>query len=118
VIRVPSLYPVPGSVRELLGLTRHGGEPLAVLDIDVLAASVTVSGASREVVVVVSAGGELALGLAVDDAERVAEVRCSLPSPGSAGFVLGTAGYGEDTIQLLDPGWLLRGENQGGDTPS
>ncbi len=71
MIRAPELWPVPGAEPQLLGLIQYGGEPLAVLDLAILAATEGSASPGREVVLVLSLANDLTVGLAVEDAEQV-----------------------------------------------
>jgi chemotaxis signal transduction protein len=89
----------------MIGLGQYGGEPLAVVDLEGLEAESTNLGASRNIMVVIAPNDELLIGIAVDEAERVAR----LPDVGVDDREADTAvsAVGVDGIKRLDPSWFV-----------
>lgn len=116
---MPDLYRVPGAHPRLIGLGQYRGEPLAVVDVEALESETGAIGGNREVVVVISPGDGLLVGLAADEAEQVSRlshggVDDRLPD----GPISAADG---DGIKRLDPTWFLdrregRSEDAGPDS--
>jgi chemotaxis signal transduction protein len=110
VISAQELHPVPGAAPRLLGLTRFGGEPLAVIDFGLLVDSRPTGGNGREVVVVSGGEGPM-VGLAVDEALQVVEFEPDERDVRGADH--------EGAIRLIDPASLLDHSTEvNGETPT
>jgi len=103
ILRSLTVYPVPGAQPKLVGLAQYRGDPIAVLDLEVLLGGRAESSAGHGVTVVVSAGAAEAsetVGLAVAEALEVATIRDI--APGGEWLVVGEAVVGDKLVRVLD----------------
>jgi len=113
VVRGLTCHPVPGGQPHLLGLAQYGGEPLAVLDILALVSGGAPRANNRATVILgrENRGARTVLGLAVDEALRVAAMsEFSEVEPGDGGLLEGTATFADGAIKLLNTTVLFADE--------
>jgi chemotaxis signal transduction protein len=103
------LEPVPGSAPRLLGLAQFAGEPLAVVDLHgLLDPEGLPSGGYRLTVIVRPAGGEAAIGLAVEEALGVVAVSPDeTPCEADPPWVAGRSRVDGRATVLVEPGLLF-----------
>jgi len=109
VVRGLTCHPVPGGQPHLLGLAQYGGEPLAVLDIHALVSGGAPRANNRATVILgrESRGVRTVLGLAVDEALRVAAMAdLSVAEPGD-GLVEGTVTLEDGPVKVLNTSVLF-----------
>jgi chemotaxis signal transduction protein len=113
VVRGLTCHAVPGGKPHLLGLAQYGGEPLAVLDILALVSGGAPRANNRATVIVGTdrRGARTMLGLAVDEALRVAAMTefWNL-EPGQDGLLEGTATCDLGPVKLLNTSVLFADE--------
>lgn len=110
VVRGLTCHPVPGGQPHLLGLAHYGGEPLAVLDILALVSGDAPRANNRATVILgrEKRGTRTVLGLAVDEALRVASMtEFSDVEAGGSGLLQGTATLGKGAVKLLNTSVLF-----------
>ena len=110
VVRGLACHPVPGGQPHLLGLAHYGGEPLAVLDILALVSGGAPRANNRATVILggEKRGARTVLGLAVDEALRVAAMtEFSDVEPVGDGLLQGTATLDNSAVKLLNTSVLF-----------
>jgi len=115
VVRGLTCHPVPGGQPHLLGLAHYGGEPLAVLDILALVSGGAPRANNRATVILgrEQRGERTVLGLAVDEALRIAAItEFSNLQPGGDGLLQGTATLEIGAVKLLNTSVLFADEWQ------
>jgi chemotaxis signal transduction protein len=108
-VRGLTCHPVPGGRPHLLGLAQYGGEPLAVLDILALVSGGAPRANNRATVILGSEprGARTVLGLAVDEALRVASVPEIPDSRPGDGLVRGTVSLQDRQVKILNTSVLF-----------
>ena len=112
VVRRLRCFAVPGSQPHLVGLAQYGGEPLPVLDLQVLAEG-GVSNARHRSTVILGRGrtrGQSVLGLAVDEVLRVVHLPRKIGGAPDAGFAGETVKLEGEEVRVLNTQELLREE--------
>ena len=113
VVRGLACHPVPGGQPHLLGLAQYGGEPLAVLDILALVSGGAPRANNRATVILgrEKRGARTVLGLAVDEALRIAAMaEFSEVEPGDDGLLQGTATIDHGAVKILNTSVLFADE--------
>jgi chemotaxis signal transduction protein len=113
IVRGLTCHSVPGGKPHLLGLAQYGGEPLAVLDILALVSGSAPRANNRATVIIgrERRGARTVLGLAVDEALRVATMaEFSDVEPGDHGLLEGTATCDHSAVKLLNTSVLFADE--------
>jgi len=113
VVRGLTCHPVPGGQPHLLGLAHYGGEPLAVLDILALVSGGAPRANNRATVILgrEKLGARTVLGLAVDEALRVAATtEFSDVEPANDGLLAGTATFDNCAVKFLNTSVLFADE--------
>jgi chemotaxis signal transduction protein len=105
ILRSLKTHPVPGSQPELLGLGQWRGEPLAVLDLNLLVAGGEPRTGNSWVTVIVkvpTGEGEEMLGMAVDEEIDVVRIAEDEVEAVAQGLVVGEATHGTRLVRILD----------------
>jgi chemotaxis signal transduction protein len=109
VVRMLRTHPVPGSRSHLVGLAQYGGDPMPVLDLQVLADG-GVSNTRHHSTVILGRGrqrGHSILGLAVDEILRVVDLPKSVSVGADSDLVGDTVELDGREVKVLNTRHLL-----------
>ena len=112
VVRRLRCHAVPGSRSRLVGLAQYGGDPLPVLDLQVLVEH-GVSNTRHHSTVILGRGrkrGHTVLGLAVDEVVRVVNLPLGDVADSDTDFVGETVYFEGEEVKVLNTQQLLQEE--------
>jgi chemotaxis signal transduction protein len=113
VVRHLRCHAVPGSRSHLVGFAQYGGDPIPVLDLQVLMER-GVSNARHQPTVILGRRrerGRSVLGLAVDEVLRVVDLPNTAVTESGAGLVGTTVEIEGEDVRVLNTHQLLQDEN-------